>query len=1160
MHKIPTVFIGIGGVGCKIAGKISKMVSDESRRYVGFIGIDTDKNAIDKCKAENYAMTYIQTSGDWDVNEFLDKHPDDEKWFPEENILRLRKMLAGAGQIRPLSRLTFISSQEENAFAPIAHEIQRVREVDGIGANNLVIVIVGSITGGTGAGMFIQLPFLLRNMIKTQMGGFDYTIRGMFVGSDITCDVQPEDFMRDNVMVNAYTCLKELNAFNIHHIVESDMPDVVTHSLELENYDNTDLSPDNVPYNYIYLYENSSSKGTIGETEIDEFESYIANIAYGLLFTPIGPNAASIEDNYILDSIRKNNRNRYVGAGTCKLKYPVDEAQKYVTLSLVNDLVKNEWLYLDDRFNEIYIEARERQLSDHKVTLPILSEVYVDGFEKESKGASDLHLLAKFTDEAYRLQKKPGTAEEEYVSKASDFLRLIDERVATVMQSDTVKEAKEKCKLKTQDMDDFEYAVGEVKRVWEAMGSYINVADTTINDEPAGIIIELFPDNVSSMDQRKASTSCIYSYLANVHPVVARFLIYDMINQLKSKKTEYEKLIKEKDTFAYLNEDFDRHRDSDGIQDPSTALGNIQSRGNSLFRDVLRLLNGGDKAAIRPLKDQLRKATEKHISIVTSDLECKLKLIISTKILQRLELLSKEYEAFFKTIRRNVRSNSESLSDLTKIYFPFGTEGVYCSESAFEKMAEQFKNANAQSLDLTLETKNAIFDELFKIYATKEADKRKVLSETEEERKRHSEANEEALESVFENAVVKTIKGMVIDNGADIVNLTVKQAIEREAEINSGDEEKLNNYLVNRMNKALAIASPMITLTNEGRNNNELIFMAVSPRNAIQYNKKNTDTTPTRDYYLGDSVNRVNDKKRINALVDSDFNDQELVLIKITYGHLVEDLSKYQPGSDNYNAYVERINKLEEYIESGVSIDHDVEVCPHLNKYWYEEGFVPSMHIEQRKQDKKDLRKAFIMGLGYDCFVMRPYKDRIVDNQPILKWCVNSGNLYSTTIMKQGDPIGTDYVDLYNSLLFNRSIKKKILSFSEQMKKNVKGYRSATSIAEDILNDGFIRDLANSDGSTEKGEQNIFDVFIEMYSTMKSDEWVALVLSLRDILLDMFKYYFNNDLSLTDKTFKVVLEEIYNHSSLNGMSGNEMKERHSKMFDIYNSFMNEYYD
>lgn len=213
MNQVPTLVLGIGGIGCKIAAAISDSLSNEDRKYVSVIGIDTNVNDLSKLR-DKHQMEIIQTSDDMEVSAYLEAHPEYLEWFPDNDFLRERTMTDGAGQVRTLSRLAFLASVESGRFTPILQEITRIRKVDGNPHNkNLTVMVVGSITGGTGAGLFLNIPFYIRNLIKSQAGIKRCVIRGMFVGPDILEDVQPSQTNKDAVCVNGYTCLKELNAF-----------------------------------------------------------------------------------------------------------------------------------------------------------------------------------------------------------------------------------------------------------------------------------------------------------------------------------------------------------------------------------------------------------------------------------------------------------------------------------------------------------------------------------------------------------------------------------------------------------------------------------------------------------------------------------------------------------------------------------------------------------------------------------------------------------------------------------------------------------------------------------------------------------------------------------------------------------------------------------
>ena len=46
MNQVPTLVLGIGGIGCKVAAAISDSLSNEDCKYVSVIGIDTNVKAI----------------------------------------------------------------------------------------------------------------------------------------------------------------------------------------------------------------------------------------------------------------------------------------------------------------------------------------------------------------------------------------------------------------------------------------------------------------------------------------------------------------------------------------------------------------------------------------------------------------------------------------------------------------------------------------------------------------------------------------------------------------------------------------------------------------------------------------------------------------------------------------------------------------------------------------------------------------------------------------------------------------------------------------------------------------------------------------------------------------------------------------------------------
>lgn len=58
----PTLLVGLGGTGSKIVSRVSKMVTEEQRKHIGFAVFDTDINELREIREANPYIKTIQTS------------------------------------------------------------------------------------------------------------------------------------------------------------------------------------------------------------------------------------------------------------------------------------------------------------------------------------------------------------------------------------------------------------------------------------------------------------------------------------------------------------------------------------------------------------------------------------------------------------------------------------------------------------------------------------------------------------------------------------------------------------------------------------------------------------------------------------------------------------------------------------------------------------------------------------------------------------------------------------------------------------------------------------------------------------------------------------------------------------------------------------------
>lgn len=1154
MNKVPTLILGLGGIGCQIAAEISDKLSDEDRKYVGVVGMDTNVNDLKKLKSHN--VKTIQTSDERLVKEYLALHPEYIHWFPVNKFTVNRGMLNGAGQIRAISRLAGLASQEGGSFRVLDEEIRRILRLKGDeNSGNLTVMIVGSITGGTGAGLFLQMPFYIRHLLKHEANLDAVIIRGMFVGPDITANVQPSKINEDAVRVNGYTCLKELNAFYMTQI----LPDE-ENRLELEFYDkgNRDMQKDasvriqdealremydslmgddaddymdelemirkdtdaitgggaNIPYDYLYLIEGSCNAGGIGSAAIESVLSQVANMVFTLMFTPVTNNALSVEDNMVLQDMEKGGMNRYSSAGLCKLVFPAKLAKEYVTLRTVKDLVKNEWLLIDNSFEQAVVEARTRQRSDPSVNVPVIKNYYpsqfivecgVGGGKDAGKGKLGHLMMEAFTEDENRTKK----------ARSDSMMKALEDEVESIVTSDDMAALEGSCELDMTQMKSVELAKGEFSRLEDALDEYRRTAKKMVADYRTQIANKMFPPSWESMIAKPVSELNVYNWLHNVHPITARFFCYDMINRLEKTIEEAEGRLDGVELNSYDEEDFDPKEA--GNQSPSEALSKM-----ALRRVSAKKLN--------VLGVQVYNAAGTQLTTLKNYLNDSILLSNSKILLERFERLAENYALFFQTISQMIDQNDESIRKIEESYFvdPLGEHGIYCTPEAFRNMYSEYKVKVDD--ELPDETKDAVFMKLFRILTEDFAEDGKEKSEIQKERA--AELKRKRLGEVFGEAVVDTLRTDVAKHGSGIVDLNIHQALVKEMELvtgvtegNSADfKQKSRDYIKKEVEGAMRMAAPMMAVDNATKGQNpETVYLAIHPDCAEDRAGK-PDAGATKEAFLPE-VSDATDFCPATVLMDEEFSPYEMVCFKARYKFIIEDLIKYRADSVNAQKYRARIRDLgKEPTESGPDAGKTV-VNPHLNRYWHEEAYVPEMSMYEVEVSRKNNLKAFIYAMGLDLFVL----EKDTDHNDRRTWFVQM--LGSKLPVKaSGKRIGSSYVDLYESLKFNRRIRDAILKIAENDRKRQKGYYDVQELFDDIMENPFIEDLIQS--KAEENDRNLIDIFTEMRATMRSEKWEELFEGLKLTIWEYLAYLFDENERLVNEAYLHIMIELASNSTV----------------------------
>ena len=1149
MNKVPTLLVGLGGIGCSIAEMASSLLSAEDREYVGVIGMDTNVEDLKKLK-----IKHICTSDERLVKEYLKEHPEYCKWFPVNKFTVNRGMLTGAGQIRAISRLAGLAAQESGRFIPMEEEIKRITKHTGdTDSTRFNVFLVGSITGGTGAGLFLQIPFYIRRLLKTENAIKNIRIRGMFVSADITKNVQPSKINRDAVMVNAYACMKELNAFNLTQITKDK-----DNLLEMENYEKSDRREErrnirremvnsriqdefgfdffedldldemesdvdgmasdgaNIPYDAFYLIEGTDNQGGVGNASLESIKAQIAKMIYTLLFTPVKAEEESKGDNGILDLMEKGGMNLYSSAGMCVLKYPFEQAREYVTLRWVKDLVQQEWLLLDKLYEAERREAQDRLKSDPTVKIPRMEEAYVRLFDKESRGGEGCR-LANLRSNAYIEGKD---AASEAVCKSAMLLKRIDGEVERILTQDAVDLAKKECKVNMKLTASLDLADKEINRVYDELENLEKIINNIIEESRYQIANEVFPVSLESLDMKRDSSLCIYRTFSNIHPVAARFLCYNLILELDKRIRNLERAQAGVDLREYENIDFYGDAE-DGIQDAAEAI--------SLIRNNKMPVIKSGKKPLRILVSKFQQMASTQVQTLDEFGRNSLKLSTYRLLRERFGKMAEYYAEFFSDIQSQIQINNTRLGILEKSFVkdPFGQICVYASADAFNHMYQEFK-VKAE-FELPESAEQAIFRGVFDEVCISLSDKE--IEKTEIEKVQNAEQMKKRLHNLFDTGVINSLRTIVSTKGSGVVNLSIKEAIEKELQLKEGlrpmaDKEYENRriaYERELIEKAMRIAVPMFAVQPK-KDFTETIYMALNPV-AAELKEGKPDKGATQDKLIPER-NEATDNQPVTILMEPEFSKYEITCVKAKHNYMLEELVKYRSDSEFARAYEERINNLGKAPVAEGADAYKTVVNPHIDRYWHEEAFVPEIGAKEREKERKDILKAFVYAMGMDTFVREPEEE--LDNR--ILWYFTSGSKM-IPVRSKGRLIGNGYEDLFSSLRFNRKIKRYILNRSRVMMRDIKGYLDGDEMLDMIQDTWFIEDLVQSARSADDDEdENILDIFLKMYPNMDKGEWEKLFEGLQLVLFEFLEFMFDDNKRRINEAYQLILKRVYGYS------------------------------
>ena len=225
---VPTVLVGVGGTGAEILSRIRRLVEETYGSLNGFpilsfLVVDTDKDykisnpEAGGSKFKDHEKHWASVSGKQvsDMVSDMEQYPWIDRWFPRELERNITSLEAGAGQIRACGRFALFCNYHDirDKFLDAVNRV-KVREnfmLDRYGikvsTNAINVFVTGSLSGGTGSGMLIDMGYCIRKWLEGE-------------GSPLVTAIvpMPQAFagikVGDRVLANGYAAMMELSYFS----------------------------------------------------------------------------------------------------------------------------------------------------------------------------------------------------------------------------------------------------------------------------------------------------------------------------------------------------------------------------------------------------------------------------------------------------------------------------------------------------------------------------------------------------------------------------------------------------------------------------------------------------------------------------------------------------------------------------------------------------------------------------------------------------------------------------------------------------------------------------------------------------------------------------------------------------------------------------------
>lgn len=923
----PTLLVGLGGTGSKIVCRVSKMVTEEQRQRIGFAVFDTDINELREIREENPFIKTVQTSTKLSVGEYLniDTHARDT-WFPVNAILNSKTLTEGAGQVRAISRLALDTAIRAGNMEPLHTAIEELYKLEEEQSDQaLRVIIVSSLAGGTGSGLILPVAMYIKNFLATRFQQSANITRGFFILPEVFYEVIRGQAERNNLKCNAYATLRELDAFLMKG--DATLPDKYAKTVKLEfpRVGSGEFEEYNVrPYDFCFLFDAQNTEGK----KLNDFNQYLdhaANCIYSQSIGPMNKRSNSSEDNTIRELCAEQGRNRYAGAGSSMLIYPVEDVKEYIALKWTQECVSDQWLVFDRMYKEKCVDNAEMRSHGYAVKDANPAIDYIESVEQMAKQKNPfaMSIVNQCTIFDESGLTKEGVRWESYIANLKKFVEMN----ASSGQSD-LDAQKQNAKLGIDEIKGGTEVWSEFQDAFREMDKYREMVAKRSEDTARTIAYSIFKAKNDGITKDKLNYQ-LETYLRDeegsfIHPNAVRYFLYQAFELLKAEKKVVDKRLRDVEKFF---DDFKNIFDDPKTEDEESIdqlsdrrvsvanrLGKMTGDQQDMKQSFLTYMKKADEYRVNGILDAV---LAEGIDYVNSLCDAFQKFYLSFEgkislINKRIAVISKKYNHTAGKTARYVCASSNCLTKLVT-GMPYTGSAVAIDGDLADDIYLKVRN---YSMLKDKPDNNGYFSE------------------------------------IFEDGIIGYFKKKLMQTYGDQVNMDIITALEKEAELEQGicDSAKVEQYVKHAINETRKLSNPFIERPlGEQR----------EPIAACTYNTKldPEDDSPR-------SALIAKELKNYGGTPDDDIDLNMIMFYQSIYGLRANRLSKFAPADETgrgegeyFKAYYELVSQIKP------KSDKTPVITPHIDRNWHIISAIPDLDERNQERQEKKIYKAFMLGI-----------------------------------------------------------------------------------------------------------------------------------------------------------------------------------------------------